>query len=214
MLRSVIAVAALAGSLLFASSARAQVDIKVPFVRVSTGGPGGGVFVKAPLVTVDVPPKYPAYYQAPVYTQPVYPGQQLQPKPFMPPSNTQFFQGQQPDVVFPPQQNGVVIPQQQPGVIVQPQQPPIVLPSPGVVVGQKAVLTHKEFAKIFVPVAGTYNVTLIHPGSGCPVDVCFTLPPGCPKVCVGHRYIEFDYGKCEVEIRFALFGKVRVEYND
>jgi hypothetical protein len=38
------------------------------------------------------------------------------------------------------------------------------------------------------------------------------LPAGCPKVRTGHRYIEFDYGNQIIEVRFALFGKVKVFY--
>lgn len=195
-----IAVVSLAGALVWTSVGQAQVNIKVPFVQVSTGGPGGGVFVKAPFVTVDVPPKYPVYYpQVPIQPGTTAPGNQLpQPKPFMPPADNMY--------IVPPQQPGVVVPSQ-PGVVF-PSQPGVVVPSP-------KYLTHREFAQSFIPTPGTYKVTLIHPGSGCPVDVCFTLPPGCPKVRVGHRYIEFDYGHCrEVEIRFALFGKVRVEYHN
>jgi hypothetical protein len=45
--------------------------------------------------------------------------------------------------------------------------------------------------------------------------VCFTLPPGCPKVCVKgalRRCIEFDYGKREVEVWFYRDGRVKVNY--
>jgi hypothetical protein len=55
-------------------------------------------------------------------------------------------------------------------------------------------------------------VQLIHPLTGCPVDVCFTLPPGSPhRVRVQRRELEFDYGRQEVEIRFDRQG-ARVEY--
>jgi hypothetical protein len=187
MFRSGIALIALAGMLCCASVGQAQVDIKVPFVRVSTGGPGGGVLVKAPFVTVNVPPQYPAYYQpAPVLPQP-----QPLPQP-------------NPSYVFPPQQPPVVQPPTGPTYVIPPQPGPVFYPK---------AMTHYEFAKVFVPVPGTHKVTLIHPCKGNCVDVCFNLPPGCPKVCVGHKYIEFDYGHCEVEIRFCLFGKVRVDYD-
>jgi hypothetical protein len=74
-------------------------------------------------------------------------------------------------------------------------------------------LTHAEFARSFQPAAGTYEVVLVHPVTCCPVKVCFTLPPGCPKkVRVERRELEFDYGRHEVEIRFERRGGVHVEY--
>lgn len=75
--------------------------------------------------------------------------------------------------------------------------------------------THAEFARQFQPAPGRYEVVLLHPFTHCPVQVCFTLPPGCPKkVRVERRELEFDYGRCEVEIRFYRNGTARVEYND
>jgi len=76
-------------------------------------------------------------------------------------------------------------------------------------------LTLEEFAHAFKPAPGDYEVWLIHPGSECPVKVCFTLPCGCPKVCVTCRQIVFDYGHCEtVKIRMAICGTVRVVYHN
>ena len=75
-------------------------------------------------------------------------------------------------------------------------------------------MTHQQFAACFKPTPGCHEALLIHPGSGCPVLVRFTLPPGCPRVCVAKRELTFDYGGCkEVEIRFKLFGKVGVNYH-
>lgn len=74
-------------------------------------------------------------------------------------------------------------------------------------------MTHREFACLFKPVPGCHEALLIHPGSGCPVLVRFSLPPGCPRVRVGCREVEFDYGCKEVEIRFKLFGRVAVNYD-
>ena len=69
----------------------------------------------------------------------------------------------------------------------------------------------QEFARIFKPLPGKYEVVLIHPGNKRPVNVCFTLPDGCPRVIVHHRELVFDYGRHhEVAIRFALGGRVRV----
>ncbi len=83
---------------------------------------------------------------------------------------------------------------------------PVVNPRPVL----PAVMTHQEFARIFKPAPGRYEVTLIHPGSKNPVPVSFTLPDGAPQVRVYRRELVFDYGRHEVEIRFAIGGRVRV----
>ena len=54
---------------------------------------------------------------------------------------------------------------------------------------------------------------LLHPGSGQPVAVTFTLPDGTPKVRVHKREIVFDYGKHDVEVHFRLGGRVQVKYD-
>lgn len=196
MVRYTLPLIGLAGLFLSVTGAQAQVSIRAPFVRVDVGPPGGGVNVRAPFVNVNVPPKY---APPPVV---VYPVQQVQPAPYVP-----QFQPQVPPVVQP--QPGQFQPMEIP--------PPNVLPgtSPGSVLLKTKPMTHYEFAKAFVPTGGRYEVDLVHPGC-CEnvVHVCFNLPPGCPRVHVGNRYIEYDYGDYSVEIRFALFGKVRVEYND
>ncbi len=124
-----------------------------------------------------------------------------------------------PPVVVPPPPP-VVIQQPPPPVIVQPpppqplvQPPPpqqLVVPPPPAVVLPTKPLTHAEFARIFQPLPGTYSVVLVHPGSGAPVPVTFTLPAGNPRVRVLHRNLIFDYGRHEVDIRFAIHGKVKV----
>jgi hypothetical protein len=198
MVRYTCPFVALAGLFLCCSATPAQVSVRAPFVRVDVGPPGGGVHVRAPFVNVNVPPRY---YSPPVAA---YPVQQVpvQPAPYVP-----RFEPQVPPVgqPFPGQYPQAEIPV------------PRVLPSSGTstVLVKSRPMTHREFANAFVPVPGRYEVDLIHPGC-CDnvVHVCFDLPPGCPRVHVGNRYIEYDYGNYSVEIRFALFGKVRVEYND
>jgi hypothetical protein len=75
-------------------------------------------------------------------------------------------------------------------------------------------MTLDEFAAAFQPVPGIHEVTLVHPRTGQPVTVQFTLPPGVPrKVRVSRRDLEFDYGRHEVDIRFLLRGRVRVDYD-
>jgi hypothetical protein len=162
-------------------------------------------------VNVNVPPRFappPVVYYPPQQiqqfqpVQPVQPLQQIQPVPGQPAPYVPQFQPQVPPVQGQPQ---VEIPA------------PRVLPGSGVntLLVNSRPMTHREFAKAFVPAPGRYEVDLVHPGC-CEntVHVCFDLPPGCPRVHVGNRYIEYDYGNYCVEIRFALFGKVRVEYND
>lgn len=73
-------------------------------------------------------------------------------------------------------------------------------------------MTLEEFARCFRPTPGTHHVCLIHPVTCRPVEVCFTLPPGCPRVRVSRREIEFDYGRREVEIQFRRNGRVEVDY--
>jgi hypothetical protein len=74
-------------------------------------------------------------------------------------------------------------------------------------------LTLAEFASAFRPVPGTHQVLLVHPRTGRPVPVEFTLPPGVPrKVSVRRHELAFDYGRDEVTIRFGLLGRVRVSY--
>jgi hypothetical protein len=164
---------AVAGVLVGASAAQAQVHVRAPFVDVDAGN--GGVSVHAPFVTVSVR-RTQVYY---------------------PPAPTVVVPGQPVPVVTPPQ---VPVP------------PIVVAPQPPVIIAPRA-LTVKEFASGFQALPGRYEVDLIHPGSCCPVHVCFTLPPGCPRVLVSHRHLVFDYGHHErVDIHFALFGKVHVNY--
>ncbi len=91
-----------------------------------------------------------------------------------------------------------------------------VLPPPALLATPAPIrpLTHAEFARVFQPIPGHHQVVLLHPFTKCPVQVCFTLPPGCPKkVRVDRGELEFDYGRREIEIRFARNGTVRVNYD-
>src|SRR5436309_576630 len=59
----------------------------------------------------------------------------------------------------------------------QPPPPPTVLPPPQVVVVEAAVplvvpIPHRDFAKVFAPVAGAHRVVFVHPYTCCPVEVC------------------------------------------
>ena len=122
----------------------------------------------------------------------------------------------QPPGVVPPAPAPVVVPPLPPVDLPPPTPVPpgVVVPAPvppAVVLTPAPPMTHQEFAHIFKPLPGKYEVTFIHPGSKRPVNVCFTLPDGCPRVRVRHRELVFDYGRHhEVVIRFALGGRVRV----
>jgi hypothetical protein len=74
-------------------------------------------------------------------------------------------------------------------------------------------LTLGEFATAFKPAPGKYEVVLVHPRTGRPVPVAFTLPDGPPpKMYVGRHELAFDYGRAAVVVRFGLRGRVRVSY--
>jgi hypothetical protein len=94
--------------------------------------------------------------------------------------------------------------------------PDVPLPAPRPVVATPAVPvsrppTPREFAASFRPLPGTYKVVLQHPVTCAPVEVCFTLPPGCPrKVRVRPRELDFVYPGHTVAIRFVHNGSVRV----
>jgi hypothetical protein len=104
-----------------------------------------------------------------------------------------------------------------PGAVVPLPAPNVVTPAPAIVpppLAPSAVvrpLTLNEFAASFQPAPGQYEVTLLHPVTGAPVHVAFTLPDGAPrKVRVYKRELEFDYGRHEVSIRFKPDGRVVV----
>lgn len=74
-------------------------------------------------------------------------------------------------------------------------------------------ISHGDFARMFKPAPGNYEVVFIHPVKGCPVRVCFSLPPGNPCVICSRRELVFDYGCRTVRIHFKLLcGRVAVNY--
>jgi hypothetical protein len=73
--------------------------------------------------------------------------------------------------------------------------------------------TPEEFASAFRPLPGRHQVVLLHPYTDLPVTVCFDLPPGHPRRVVARkRFIEFDYGRDEVEVVFFRDGSYKVRY--
>jgi hypothetical protein len=93
--------------------------------------------------------------------------------------------------------------------------PPFVVPGAPIPVIQQPIqpMSVDDFACSFQPAAGTYRVTLIHPKTCCPVDVCFTLPCGCAKKITTTKYtmrIVYPGLFNDVVIRFRLDGSVSV----
>jgi hypothetical protein len=91
----------------------------------------------------------------------------------------------------------------------RPTQPAVTTPVRG---EARRVPTVAEFAASFEPSGGTHEVELIHPATGQPVKVAFTLPAGSPRrVIVRRRELAFDYGRNDVAIRFLPGGRVRID---
>jgi hypothetical protein len=101
-----------------------------------------------------------------------------------------------------------------PGVPLPPP-PPTPLPAPVAAPGTTA-LSVSDFVARFRPLPGKYEVTLIHPKTGCPVPVCFTLPGcSCPcRVSCTRLALRFDYGKSQVVLRFRHNGTITVHDRD
>jgi hypothetical protein len=89
--------------------------------------------------------------------------------------------------------------------------PPVAPKSKGEAAAVRRAPTVAEFATSFEPTAGPHEVELIHPGTGQPVKVAFTLPEGTPsKIRVRRRSLDFEYGRQDVSIRFLIGGRVQV----
>ncbi len=222
MILSVMAALALIAA---TSSVRAEeVVIRAPFVTVQlgTGGPGG-VIVTAPFVRVQVPPRGAAVMPAP----PSQPKGGSKPEMLPPPLPSKGDNGEEkippgmlppPVPVPPPDELGEKVVAQKPPPLERLPQP---TPSDGAP-GQNnlpppatQILSHRDFAKSFQPLPGTHRVTLLHPDTGQPVTVQFTLPPDAlRKTHVAGHEIEFKYKKQQVRIRFKHDGQVSVEYRD
>ena len=96
------------------------------------------------------------------------------------------------------------------GPVAPPPVPMAPVPPPPAVVRAP---TLEEFAATFRPAPGTYEVTILHSRTCCPVTICFTLPPGCPQVCVHKHQLDFEYPCGDVRIRCQIGGKVKVSYH-
>jgi hypothetical protein len=190
MIRPILTLGLFALALAIPASARSQVVIQNRFVTVRAGG-GQGTFVQVgnpvrPIVTVVTPasPSPGPLVQSPdgVPLEIAPPGKPV-PLPARDPS---------------PPPPGEEIPK----------------PMPKADGASKTIraLTPHEFACVFKPECGSYEVYLIHPCTGCPVKVCFTLRPCCRGVIDHGNRLEFDYG-CflkDTVIRFNRNGGVHV----
>jgi len=94
-----------------------------------------------------------------------------------------------------------------------PPPPPVPQPPPPPRPVPEHIPTLEEFAATFHPAPGSYEVTILHSRTCCPVTICFTLPPGCPKVCLHKHQLDFEYPCQDVRIRCQIFGKVKVSYH-
>lgn len=168
--------------------ASAQVSVRAPGVSVDVGP---GVVVRAPFVTVVVPPKAP-----------------LVGIPYVPPTPTV------PPVVVPAEPGVPPVPAQEERYV--PSTPGATLPVPppagpiGVVVRPP---TPEEFADNFKPLKpGSYEVVFLHPHTRVPVKVCFDLPV-CPKrVRACNDRIDFRWGLLKgVSLIFEKNGTVRIK---
>ncbi len=116
---------------------------------------------------------------------------------------------------FPPQGTPV---QPQPQVVPQPKgtplpQPKIVQPAPVKI----TPVTIFDFVRSFKPQPGNYEVCFVHPYTGRPVTLRWSLPPGCTRVVLRRKLfcyeIDFEYGSREIELNFSHRGRVRVDFN-
>ena len=150
----------------------------------------------------------PAVVPVPVqYRQPAPP---QFPQPLLAPPMPGYRPGYQPGPNYRPQ----FPPTYQPGPSYRPQFPAMYQPAPMFPVQppmHQGPMSLEHFAHCFKPTPGTHHVCLIHPCTGRPVEVCFTLPPGCPQVELSRHRLEFDYGRREVELHFEGNGTVHVQ---
>lgn len=167
----------------------ADVNIRVPFVRVQVGdGPySSGVRVRAPFVRVERPAPAPVVIAPLAPTGPVY---QVEPT-YQPYVEERYVEER----------------------VIRPDPTPI-HPDPVPREPVVAVPTLAEFGATFRPHPGAYEVVLLHPYTFQPVAVRFQLPPGRPEVNVRRSEIEFEYDDSEVELRFRKDGSVQVHYDD
>lgn len=179
-----------------ASSASAQVVVRVPFVRVETGGPY--TYVRAPFVNLFIPSGPPVYYGPPPGAY--FPG----PPPIAPP-NPGMSALPAPRTVPQPLPPAPVAPKAIPPVYGEPPVNPDLTP-PAPVQSPKAP-TIDEFVKAFKPKAGNYEVTLINPVNRQAETVKFSLPATPQRVQTNRNGFEFIFGPRQfVRIEFDKDG--------
>ena len=177
----------------------AQVSVRVPGVSVDVGP---GVVVRAPFVTVVVPPKAPPVgipYAPPTPTVP----------PVVVPADPGAPPVPAPEARFVPHPPGVTLPLPRQSDNLSLPLPPPPAP-PGVALRPP---TPEEFADNFKPFKpGIYEVVFLHPHTRVPVKVCFDLPV-CPKrVRACNDRIDFRWGLLKgVSLIFEKNGTVRIK---
>jgi hypothetical protein len=89
--------------------------------------------------------------------------------------------------------------------------PEVPLPPPAPLSPEGIVPTPSEFARALIAQPGRHEAVVLHPATGRPVAVSFTLPPGTPRQVRVHRWrVVMDYGRRNVTIAFLRNGGVRV----
>lgn len=216
-----LAIVAMGLVLTAAPTASAQTAVRAPFVDVYTG-PGPVVDVNAPFTRVGLPPlprpmffsgqvveapAAPVTYRRPMFDLPV-PMIQLPPPPMiqLPPA-PRMFTMDRPLGMLPALPTPFVAQRQPVELITTPPTPaPEVVP----VAAPIPTMTIMNFVRTFRPTEGTHEMMLVHPDTGAPVRVTFTLPAGRPMLRYDRTQIEFNYGDKEVEIHFRKDGTVKV----
>jgi hypothetical protein len=168
----------------FASTAWADVYIRVPFVRVQVGG--SGTHVRAPFVNIFSPRSERVVVMPEADAPPA----------FTPPAPEALPQ--------PSKKAPITDPASKPTPAPQPKTDQAE-PAPA---GLQQVLTLDQFVDGFQPKAGNYEVTFLNPVSRKATTVQFSLPEGTPRrVHASSNQIEFDYGARKyVRIRFDRDG--------
>jgi len=190
--------------LLVSLPANSQVLVQVPGVRVEVGA---GVVVRAPLVTVVVPPKAPPVGVAlpegppPPAVPPVAP---------QPPSDSEVPPVPAQEEHLLPPRSAVV-----PGPLSAKRAGPAVpvLPGPTPVPVGVRPLTPQEFAAQAQNLQpGKYELILLHPYTKQPIMVCFELPV-CPKrIHASKDALHFRWGLLKgVSIFFERDGSFRIK---
>lgn len=177
-----------------ASPAAAQVSIRLPFVRIDTGGPGG-TYVQAPFVRIYSPPSPPPIVFGPPLAPP--PGV-VQPAPAEP----GVAQLPPPRLAPQPLPEGPTVPDKNE----PPVDPDLAPPAPAQAPASSSL---QDFVKSFKAKAGNYEIPIANPINGRPETVRFSLPGEPRQVRTTRNSVEFIFGpRSFVRIEFDADGPI------